>query len=62
MTKMRTEDKDTTIKDKAQPIEASEDAADVEEASQEVLRSGGGNVDTDEENLLTPRPDSDKAR
>ncbi len=59
MRRPRTEDKDTTIKDKPQPIDLTEDAADVDEQSEEILQQSG-NVEVDEEKLIAPRPDSDR--
>ncbi|MDQ3813400.1 MAG: hypothetical protein M3347_05560 [Armatimonadota bacterium] len=59
MRRPRTEDKDTTIKDKPQPIDLTEDAADMDEQSEEILQQSG-NVEVDEEKLIAPRPDSDR--
>jgi len=56
----RTELKDTTIKDKGQPLELMEDAADVAAESDEILQQSP-NVESDEDVLSAPRPDSDKA-
>ncbi len=56
----KTEIKDTTIKDKGQPLDLTDDAADVAERSDEILQQSP-NVEGDEEVLSAPRPDSDKA-
>lgn len=62
MGKLKNGIKDTTIKDKAQPIDLTEDAGDIDEASENILRHSGGYVLADENSLNGPRPDSDKAR
>jgi hypothetical protein len=59
MSKLKTEIKDTTIKDKSQPLDLTPDAAEVLEESEAILQQSG--VEVDEDKLIEPRPDSDKA-
>ncbi|HVF09908.1 MAG TPA: hypothetical protein VNA16_03850 [Abditibacteriaceae bacterium] len=54
--------KDTTIKDKGQPVDVTDDAGDVQAASDEILRTAANNVEGDEDALSAPRPDGDKER
>jgi len=56
----KTEIKDTSIKEKGQPLDLTEDAADVAAESEQILAQSP-NVEADEDNLRAPRPDSDKA-
>ena len=58
----KTEVKDTTIKDKGQPVDVTDDAGDVQVASDEFLRTAGNNVEGDQDALSAPRPDADKER
>lgn len=59
MDKARTQDKDTTIKDKPQPFDVTDDDMDVAAVEDEMAQASG-NIELDEEKLISPRPDSDK--
>jgi len=58
----KNEVKDTTIKDKGDVIDVGADAGEVQEAGDEFARTAGNNVETDQDALSAPRPDSDKER
>ena len=55
MNTSRPEHRDTTIKDKLQPIDVTDDAGDVEDLAEEILEHST-NVETDEEKLIHHRP------
>ena len=60
MANNRTQDKDTSIKDKEQPLDIGAGSGDTDEFMDEVQTIDTGNVQTDEDELRQGRADDDK--